>query len=158
MLGPRALSLSPPGAAPGPHHLYTLTGLSPAVPFLPGAEEPITGCSAPGVPPPRAEQRGGAPPCPAGHAPCTSGGLLGHQGTLMVYDQPAVSCWPTRTPLAFLATRTHCCLMVSCWSTVGQPLANQDTIGSVGHGGTLLAHGHPADHRDPQILLHRVPF
>ncbi|XP_046767838.1 uncharacterized protein LOC124417692 [Gallus gallus] len=51
--------------------------------------------------------------------------------------------WPTRTPLALLATRTLCCLMVSLWSTVGQPLANQDTTGLLGHQDTLLLHGQP---------------
>ena len=44
---------------------------------------------------------------------------------------------------SFLATRTLCCFMVSLWPTVGQPLANQDTIGLLGHQDTLLPHGQP---------------
>ena len=43
--------------------------------------------------------------------------------------------------------------MGSLWSTVGQPLANHDTIGPLGHQDTLLPHGHPAGHQDPQVHL-----
>ena len=35
--------------------------------------------------------------------------------------QPLANRWPTTTPLALLATRTHCCLTVTLWPTVGQP-------------------------------------
>ena len=92
-------------------------------------------------------------------------GLLGHQDTLLPHSQPVINRWPTRTPLAFLVTRTLCCLMVNRWPTSGQPrlhwpswppgntaaswsacsqsLANQDTIGLLGHKDTLLPHGQP---------------
>jgi len=36
--------------------------------------------------------------------------------------------------------------------------APQDPIGLFGHRGTLLAHGQPVVHQDPQVLLHRAPF
>jgi len=34
----------------------------------------------------------------------------------------------------------------------------QDTIGLLGHKGTLLAHDRLTVHQDTQVLLHRVPF
>jgi len=47
-------------------------------------------------------------------------GLLGHQDTLLPQSQPVVTHWPTRTPLAFLASRKHHCLIVNCWPTIHQ--------------------------------------
>lgn len=38
-------------------------------------------------------------------------------GSRSVFGQPMVSCWLTRTLLAFLATGAHCWLAVSCWAT-----------------------------------------
>ena len=35
--------------------------------------------------------------------------------------------------------------------------APQDTVGLAGHEGTLLAHGQPAGHQDPQVLLLSAP-
>ena len=90
-------------------------------------------------------------------------GLLGHLGTLLAHGQALANCWSTRTPLAFLATRAICWLLVNCWPTVGQPghhwpswppdhtalsrlsvgqlLVNHGTIGRLGLQGTLLGHG-----------------
>ena len=71
--------------------------------------------------------------------------------------------WP---PLAFVATRTHCCLKVNFCSPlghpVGQPLVNPlvtllanpwstpwPPAATIGHQGTLLPHGPPVGHRGP---------
>ena len=51
--------------------------------------------------------------------------------------------WSTKTPLVLLATRAHCWLVVNPWSTVVQPLVNQNTIGLLGHQSPLLARGQP---------------
>ena len=68
-------------------------GLSAAVPICPEPGSPAL-CSALPMCPRRAEQRGGAAPCPAGCAPCgasrAAGGLLGCQGTLLACGQPLV--------------------------------------------------------------------
>jgi len=42
---------------------------------------------------------------------------------------------------------------------VGHALSNtlQDTIGLLGHKGTLLAHGQAVAHQDPQVILCRAP-
>ena len=36
--------------------------------------------------------------------------------------------------------------------------APQETIGLLGHQSTLLAHGQPVVHQDPQVLLCRAPL
>ena len=94
-----------------------------------------------------------------------------HCCLMSAWAQPLANHWPTKTPLAFLATRKHYCLMVNCWPTIhkqgqcwpswspgntaaswsacGQPLANQDTIGLLGHKETPLPYG--------QLLANRSP-
>lgn len=70
-------------------------------------------------------------------------GLLGHQDPLLAHGQLLVSCWPTRPPLAFRANRVCCCLVINLNSNIGQPLANQATVGLLCHQGVLLARGQP---------------
>ena len=102
----------------GPLHIpqsnphLKVSGLSPAVPHLPAAGEPRTGHSAPDVP---------------------SSGQTGREKTFPPLLAMLYATHP-RAPLAFLATRAHCWLMVNCWSTTGQQLVNCWSI--IGHQDT----------------------
>lgn len=87
---PRSLSLSHQDVLQAPTISAALIVTLPAVPCLPGAGKPSTGCSSPG----QTEGRSTSPTC-----------------------WPHCSV-PPSVPLAFLASRAYCWLMARCWSTV----------------------------------------
>ena len=76
--------------------------------------------------------------CPPG----LTAGCLGHQDILLAHGQPLVTHWPPGPPGPGL--HSFLPVMVSHWSTTGQPLAHYWlTIGPLGHKGSLLACSQP---------------
>lgn len=68
-------------------------------------------------------------------------GLEGTSGPGQLLANSWSTCWP---PLAILATRAHCCLVVTLCSTFSQLLVNLlANIGHLAHWGKLLDHSHP---------------